>query len=280
MRRTLPLFFALTVGAAQASTGVIINKPSAEYTLEAGQSFTGSVQVISPVTEVGQNMLVEVRADDFLLKLDGDAVYSRAGSHLRSATRWLNLEASSFNLPPQGAREVRYTVQVPAGTPAGGYWGVLFFKGVTPPPPVTKSAAEGFKANIIYNIEIGHVIYVRVGNPVVRGEITALKASLKEGKPNVAFTVKNTGNIFWRTAGSVSIVDLKTGQAVAKQALLGKLVLPGTPDPQDATRSNGYSRSLELDFANALPTGDYRVILSLELERGRSVEDQTDLKVE
>lgn len=280
MRRTLPFLFALIVGAAQASTGVIINKPSAEYRLEAGQTVTGSVQVTNPVTEAGQNMRVELRPDDFLLKPDGDAVYSRAGSHLRSATRWLSLEASSFNLPSQGGREVRYTLQVPAGTPDGGYWGVLFFKGVTPPAPVIKSATDGLKTNIVYNIEIGHVIYVRVGNPVVRGEITELKASLKGGKPSVALTVKNTGNTFWRTAGSVSIVDLKTGTQVGKQALVSKLVLPGTPDPQDATRSNGYSRSLELDFANTLPKGDYRVILSLELERGRSVEDQTDLKVE
>ena len=256
-------FLALNLGLAYAASGVTIDKPKILYTLNAGQSVTGVVNVLNP-GYASEDLEVKVEQNDWLLTAQGEARYLSPGSQPKSLTQWLSLPANTFALPGGGGqRDVRYTIQVPSGTQDGLYWGVLFFNSQDKnPAPEVKNAT----VNLNYKVSVGHVVYVQVGAAKREGRISTMKATLEGGKATVSTTLRNTGNTFLSIGGKVELRDQK-GVKVAEASIAQGLVLPG------------YSRTFDLSFDKVLPAGQYLALAALEYQTGKFYTGETQFTV-
>ena len=244
------LALTLTLGAAQASTGVTIDSPRIVYQMQPGGSVTGIVNVQNPGFDL-DGVRVNVKHNDWLLTLQGDPQFLSPGSHPRSLSNWLNLPNSDFALALNGSRDVRYTIQVPQDAKPGLYWGVLFFNGQG--KASTEKVEKGVKLQ--FNVNVGHVIYVKVGGVSVEGKITGMKSTLEGGKLTVSSTVRNSGTMYLNLTGRVELRD-SSGKVVAQKPVQNGLVLPG------------YSRVLDSSFEN-LATGKYLALALFEYEPGK-----------
>jgi hypothetical protein len=136
------------------------------------------------------------------------------------ASKWVSITGPRLQtLAPRMPQTIAYSLSVPAGTPPGGYYAVVFAE--TEPP-----AGSG----IIAHNRVGDILYITVDGPVVqRGSLQAqavppifLGSSLPLG-----VVVRNTGGLHFLTSVSIKATSVLSNH-VALSANLQRYVLPGT----------------------------------------------------
>lgn len=230
---------------ALAQTGVGVSPPRAVLEAQPGQLVQGVVVVDHPGNDAP--MRVDVSLSDVVVQPDGELVYLPPGSIPRSAASWVTVQPLSFVLAPKGAREVRYAVQVPEGTPPGTYWTVLFFDS----GPVQEEQGKG--VGVRMRIRVGHVIYVNVGTITRSGRIEGVRYVPPAAKspPQLRVQFRNTGNGLLRLNGYVELRDAG-GQVVARGEIKNAASLPG------------FSYELAAPLASPPPGGDYVALIMLD----------------
>ena len=266
--RNHPLLALLSVSlsfsvlsVAHASSGVTIDQPKVLYKLQPGQSVTNVVNVLNPGFS-GENLEIKVVQNDWLLSPQGEPQYLSPGTLKQSLARWLTLPANTFALGGQNQRDVRYTLQVPPGTAPGLYWGVLFFNSQAQPNAnVPKNGVA-----LQYTVNVGHIIYVEVGEVKTDGRISSLKAGFDKDKLTVTAALRNQGSTYLGVQGKVEVRDAK-GVMVAQGEVPSSLILPG------------YSRSFDTVIDKVLTPGKYLVLTALEYQKGKFYTGETTLEV-
>ena len=261
MRNFALLALGLSFSVAYASSGVTIDQPKVLYKLQPGQSVTNVVNVLNPGFS-GENLEIKVAQNDWLLNPMGEPQYLSPGTLKQSLARWLTLSANTFALGGQNQRDVRYTLQVPAGTTPGLYWGVLFFNSQAQPNAnVPKNGVA-----LQYTVNVGHIIYVEVGETKVDGRIASLKAGFDKDKLTVTSSLRNQGTTYMGVQGKVEVRDAK-GVMVAQGEVPNSLILPG------------YSRTFDTVMDKTLAKGKYLVLTALEYQKGKFYTGETTLEV-
>jgi hypothetical protein len=213
-----------------------------------GRPYTDALEVANEAREPAR---IKVYLEDWRLERDGAVTFARAGSWPRSASTWIRVNPAEFELPALQTVDVRFTVTVPRGAPAGGYRAAIVVEQVPRPSPGNADKREvGIRARI------ASVIYVRVGDPVPDA---ALRDVTFRREPNglrsIVLAVENRGGVHFRTAGQVTLADPRTGKVVHR------LDVPDVPLlPESA-------RDVRLDVPQKVKPGDYQVRAELEVGR-------------
>lgn len=261
------LAFSLLCPSALAATGVSVDVSRVELSVQPGASVNHAVTVSNPGTAQDSTMKVSTYLRDFVFPASGDVQFLGAGSTRNSLSKWLQFTPPEFILAAGQKQQIRYTVQVPAGTAPGLYWGVLFFKSDTdssvasaaPPSP-----ASG--VTVTYNIDVGQIIYVQVGSPTLNASLSTIGAEYANGQLNVSASIKNTGNALLRAAGRAQVIDAN-GQIVTTLPIGESVALPG------------YTRAFSGQAPATLKAGEYQVLLALQYAKGKVFTGQTRLVV-
>lgn len=246
---------------AQASSGVSLDVSRIELSTEPGGKITHTVTVTNPGKKGEPPMLIEPYLNDFLLPKNGKAKFLPAGSSKSTLTRWFNVSPAKFNLAPSSSQKIRYTIDIPADTKPGLYWGVLFFKS---DGKGEKDKEKGI--GIKYNVDVGQIIYVQVGKPKMNAKLSSFKANYDNGELQVNAIINNAGSALVRAVGRAVVIN-DSGKEMGTLPIEESVALPG------------YSRTFTGLSKLKLPKGKYQVIMALKYAQNKRFTGQVDLAV-
>jgi hypothetical protein len=251
--------FTLYAGnnAAQAD-GISLAITPVRFELNAtpGAGLSQKVRVFTQ--GVGANVISEL--SDMTLNPGGQPVYYPASSLERSAASWVTVSPGGFQLPDRGALDVTVNLKVPNNPKLEGtYWTVVFFRSAP-------DAASSGQVNLNFAGRVGLVVYVKVGNGVLKGVASSLKFDAK----NTAFSFlfDNKGNTVLRPSGNITLLDGQ-GTKVAQIPVGAFPVLP-----------SGY-REVKIDLPDTvkLASGSYVAVLTLDFGGAKRVVTDLNFKL-
>ncbi len=236
--------FARPTGAAGPSFSLAPIRLEVEAT--PGRPYTDAIEVNNDARETAR---IRVYAEDWRLERDGAVTFSKPGTGPRSASPWVRVNPSEFDLPGLTSADVRFTVSVPRGAPAGGYRTAIVVEQVPRPTPGRAARRE-----VAIRARIASIIYVTVGDAV---PAAALERVTYERLPNgvraLVLSVENTGGVHFRTDGKVRLADPRTGRTVHTVSIPDVPVLPET------------GREVRVHLPNDVKPGTYAVRAELEV---------------
>lgn len=235
-----------TLSTVQAQSGVGMSPPRAEHQAAAGGQLTQAILIDNPSGSTALEVTAEI--SDVLLQPDGTLLYLPPGSHGASLANWLSVNPLSFVLEPNSAREVSYTVEIPADAADGTYWTILFFESQV---PGAGEQTEGI--GIQTRVRVGHVAYVDVGQVSRSGEIEGFRYQPAGSEPvsSIQIMLHNSGNGLIRAEGHVEVRSL-TGELVQELEVPASATFPG------------YSSELQALLPEPLAAGEYLVLAVLD----------------
>lgn len=139
---------------------------------------------------------------------------------LEGLPKWISLETPFIKLAPGEKADVRYKIDVPADTIAGGNYAVLFVSNL-PPISTVPNVAVGARTGILLFTTVD-------GNVIKKAQLS--QASIKKVAGNwvISLPIRNTGNTHVQPNGDITIKSI-FGQQLATVPLNqdGKRLLPG-----------------------------------------------------
>lgn len=215
-----------------------------EYQVAAGASLTDAAHLANQST---QAVRMTATVNDWTLAEDGTPNFLAVGAAAPDAyacARWIHLNPDNFELDPGATERVRYTIEVPPGTPAMGCRAAILF--TSAPPTVTRVQRQ-----VLTRLRIATILYIRVGRPAAVGQLADLSlapaaggsagvspvagavardaaASLGEARWELALRIGNAGSTYFRANGQAVIRDA-AGREVKTFPIVSQVVLPGEP---------------------------------------------------
>ena len=222
---------------ASAQMALEVNPIRAEHQIAAGASETNVIEVRNGGS---QAVRVKVQAQDWQMSRKGEVAFARAGSTSGSLSAWLEINPTDFQVEPGQAKEIRYTLTIPAGTRPGSYHEAIIVEGMPAqqgPPTPKKMAIHG---------RFGVMIYETVGKPDIRAKFTDFQVLPERKQVKFIVSLANAGTAHFRPKKSKVTIKNNQGQEVAKVDIPDAPVLPG------AARDIEFSQELHL------PSGQYQ----------------------
>ncbi|WP_298270111.1 hypothetical protein [Geobacter sp.] len=229
--------------AARAEISFSVSPIRIDMAGEPGGSYTDAIEVNN---EGKEKVRIKVAMQDWYLSEEGTPIFRKAGSQPHSCIPWLRINPVDFLLQPGEKKTVRYSVAIPAGTPAGGYWAAFVFETVPHVEPGQKSRAVAIKGNI------AAIVYVTAGKPVPEAEFLDLAYAPAGEMGAISMRLQNKGNVQFRLKGSVAI-NARGGKTVQTLAI------------PDAPVLAGFTRTLSLPLKEKLPAGSYTAVATVDV---------------
>ncbi len=235
-------------GAASGQANFGLSPVRIEVDARPGRPLTDAIEVTNEARETAR---LRVYAEDWRLERDGAVAFSRAGTGRRSASTWVRINPTEFDLPAGSTSDVRFTVTVPAGAPAGSYRSAIVVEQVP-----RRGPGDVPGSSVSVRPRVATILYVRVGDPIPDGAITALVYRGRQGLTRtLRMTVTNPGGVHFRTKGKILLEDPAT------KKVLYKLDIPDAPVLPESVRD------VPIAVPPAVKPGTYHVRAELEIGR-------------
>jgi len=168
------LLLASTKGASAATNHpqyITISPTSFNLTLNAGSENTGSFTVINQGTTPFKYLIY---AEPYSVKGEDYSPIFTPIPGAPKVAQWFSFSASSGYLTPGSDDLIDYKIDVPANTPAGGYYAVAFAQTNNP------KAAHGLTTNS----RVGSIFYINIpGNVKNSGYVKSWDTKIIQGPP-------------------------------------------------------------------------------------------------
>jgi hypothetical protein len=166
---------------------------------------------------------------------------------------WTTLSRTRVRLAPRTSTIVRFTVRVPAGTPAGDHLGGIVAEDARQPTHAQPGAGKRFRIDVRSQT----IVAVEMRVPGARRPslaLTGLTAGGQDGRQALLLGVSNDGNVLVKGRGRLVVTDEK-GKRVQDARFPVDTFVAGTSIalPIAVTRS-------------ALPAGHYRAVAELRYD--------------
>ena len=186
-----------------------------ELTVNRGEQ---AGKIIHVQNQGSESIELKAYVMDFSIDREGNFVFSEAGHESYSASRWLSVAETDFELVPGESQEVEVRLSVPSEVEPGGHYAALFFEAI----PSANQGAVSISTRIptLFYITVPGITEAEV---IANADIASLVLPGFAGKGPVeaGVVVHNTGNVhltvaakahFSASLGGDSELDL--GQAV------------------------------------------------------------------
>ena len=182
---------------------------SQNFTLEPGNTYTGSITVVNPVSSINDFSYsvsvspYSVIGEDY----QADIINTSAFSQI---VDWITIKEPTGTLAPNEAREVEFTIKVPDNAYAGGQYAAILVSQDT-----DKQAAEGVSINNVF--ALGSIIYADVS-----GEVTHDSSIIENNVPefatvtpvSVSALLRNDGNVHETAIVAIKATNNITGEKI------------------------------------------------------------------
>jgi P pilus assembly chaperone PapD len=254
----------LTAAPAAAQFSVEVAPLRVEMQAAPGGTTTQAITL----TNAGASAVrIRARLTDWDLSRDGAPQFESAKvDGPFSATGWTRIAPPEQIIEAGKQAIVRFSLNVPAGTAAGGYrTGILFEFG----PPGADPAAKG--GQVMFKSRIATLLYVNVGQPPMAGDLVDLAIRPAGAQTLLVASLKNTSRRSVRTKGTVVIRDA-SGKVVREMPVPDVPLLPESERDVTIPLIGG-------DATQPLAAGDYRVELRIDIGLPEVLVGETALKV-
>ena len=254
---------AFIFSAAPVSAATIrINYPKVQLELQPGETYSGTIVAENPTSDP---VKTRIYLEDWRYAPggNGEKIFSPPGTNENSAAKWITFSPAETEIPAFGRVELNYTVRVPAEGVKGGYYAVLFFE------TILGAATNEEGVNVLVAGRIGSLYYVEIkGLSDRQGKIESVEIKQPEGnKPyEIVTTFRNTGNTDVTVNGKYLIMDTD-GVVKARGDVAGIYTVPGAVE------------SSTTQWAGRLPKGEYQVLLTYDLGKGKTLVEEKNLSV-
>lgn len=258
----LAVLLLLAGGSHQASAqsfsqNITLSPASTDVALDAGTSVTRSIEVINS------------GSDDFNVTLSV-APYRVSGIEYdpkfnllpgaTEVTSWVRLEKTAARVESQSTEKFQYSISIPANTPPGGHYGVLFAE----TSPLSTSTS-----GVVPHNRVGNILYIRVNGPIETGGSIAAKPLssflIQDNLPIGSF-ISNTGGSHFVSKATFTVKNL-FGQTVF-DSKMERYILPQT------------ERDVSVEWTPPSPINIYTISRSATIaDQVQSAPDQTVLYV-
>lgn len=195
--------------AQQADGGFQVSPLRYDWQVNLNDQKTGTIFVKNNSSEA---VNIEVDAQDFSVNQDlgntSNFFVPNENHPLKAydVINWINIDKAPFRLEAGQSKEVTFSAKIPAATPTGGYYGVIFF---SRKPVLEKSQTSAIQINTETRLGVLLTFAVKGNEAIVeRGDLKLFEASKNVFIDNpITFNLqmKNTGNIPYKVFGSVDI---------------------------------------------------------------------------
>lgn len=211
----------------------VVTPMSQEFSLELGQTYTGTITVANPGSSTSDFAYKISVAPYSVLGEKYDADLATMSNH-SIMVDWIKVEKPTGILKPNENAEINFTITVPSDAPAGGQYASLL---VT--EDVDAAINQGLKVNSVF--EIASLVYANVaGETVEEGEILGsnIPGFVLSTPVNVGALITNTGNVHQTATTVLEVKDLITGQTILPTeenvGRYSEMIMP------DTTRQTSY----------------------------------------
>jgi hypothetical protein len=253
-------------GAGPATAQISVEVSPLRVELDAGPGST-STQAVTLTNAGGEPVRIRATLSDWDLARDGAPQFESAKADGPfSAMRWIRLAPPEVVLDPGKEAIVRFSLAVPAAALPGGYRaGILFEFAPASGDPIARAREVTFKSRV------ATLIYVNVGAPALEAELVDLRHRTRGEETLIVATVKNSSRRATRTKGTLILYD-------ASGTSIRQVPVPDVPLLPESEREVAIA---VVDGAQhrALPPGEYRVELRLDLGLPAVIVGETTLKV-
>ena len=255
-------FSSLLAGNWNAEAATIrISAPKVILELSPGETYSGEIVAENPTEDENK---VKIYLEDWAYQSGGtgEKRFAPAGTTPLSASKWINFSPAQDVIKPYGRVTVHYTISVPANA-KGAYYSVLFFE------TVLGASTDEDGVNVLVAGRIGSLFFIEIKGIVDRkGEIQSVELKAPEGnKPMEIHTVfHNTGNTDITLAGNFLIMDSQ-GKVQGRGDLNKIYTFPG---------DTGVGTT---QWVGRLLRGDYQVLLTYNLGKGKSLVEEKTLTI-
>ena len=257
---TLGLSVFLFAEYAIAAT-IRISAPKIQLELAPGESYSGEIVAENPTEEDNK---VKIYMEDwaYIPGGAGEKKFSPGGTTPLSSAKWITFSPVQDVIKPFGRTTVHYTVNVPADA-KGAYYSVLFFE------TVLGATTDEEGVNVLVAGRIGALFFIEIkGTADRKGELRSVVIKTPEGnKPmEIATTFQNTGNTDITLGGNFLIMDPQ-GKVQGRGDLNKIYTFP-------ADTGTGTTQ-----WVGRLPRGQYQVLLTYNLGKGKSLVEEKSITI-
>jgi len=231
----------LATGAAQAGVSAIEVSPlTMELRIAPGRTYTDTITIANGGKETEH---IRAFCQDWALKPDGVVVFVAAGRLPGSASGWLEVTPTEFDVAPGKTQTVRYTVRVPEDA-SGEARTVILFEG-----GAQKLNLPGGPSALVPRV--GTILYVQVGEPpAVQAKVTSFELSPEGG----ALILENQGAGHLRFTARY---EIRCGSKLARAGELPSFVVLPAP-------FNIHRLAVPKETLDGLGLGEYEVTVLLD----------------
>ncbi len=203
----LVIFLIIPLNSAQAQGGIKVWPTKIDLTVNEGEQ---AERIINVKNQGGETIGVRAYVMDFSVDKDGNFIFSEPGHESYSASKWLSVNCTDFELAPGESQEVEVIIAAPADIEPGGHYAALFFE--------TAPSANGEGVSI--STRIPSLFYITVpgvtdADIVANAEIVSLiLPGIVEKRPvEVGVVVENSGNVHLTIAAKAYFSDMFGGNS-------------------------------------------------------------------
>lgn len=182
--------------AHAASGGLTISPTSADVEAAPGGSYSGNMLVIN---QGELDITYKVYATPYSVTGEDYQPYFTPVPGATDITKWFSFPTSGNTIKVGNQDTIPYTISVPKGTGAGGYYATVF----------AETTDKG-SAGVITHKRVGMVVYLRVsGNAIEAGSVDSWSVPwLQQAPMNADLKLANTGSIHYLAKVKVTVSDL------------------------------------------------------------------------
>lgn len=220
MRKTLmraAIAYLLAMIPAIAQLGIGLSPMRTELGMRPGQSYSGAMELTN---ELGGEVRIRAELLDFLVDASMTPQFERSieSEQEWSCRGWLTVNPMETVVTTSEKLVARYTVRVPAEAKPRAYHCAVGF--VTLPSP-----GQQYAMGIRTAVRAVSAIYIVVGQPQPKGEISGLDVEENEGKRTAVIRLRNDSDYHFRPTGKLEVLDAG-GQAIETHDVPPFPVLP------------------------------------------------------
>lgn len=249
MRKKILFICVFVLTAGHASAQLLMEKSRVRLTVNPGETVVDSV-TLHNTGSVPADVKVYWQDFTYLPPFEGKKNFSQPGTSEYSMADWISYSPQLVTLPPQGKRDINYTIKVPEDA-KGGHYGVLFFEQGLGKGTTTTGV------NII--TRLGALFFV----DTVNSDKTSKIGNIRFEEEFLKGDFTNQGDVFLFPRGIYYLMD-KEG-VVAERGELDKIYL--IPKA---------TAGFQIPIGDALADGDYTAVVTFDLEDGDSVIKEVD----
>lgn len=201
---------------------------SQRFSLEAGKTTEGTIQVINP-NDSTDDLKYKAYVAPYGVVGEGYEADLTTDTKYNMIKDWITIENPTGTIEPNKTGEIKFSIKVPGDAPGGGQYAAI----VITRDDDTKASDNGVAVKDIF--EMASLIYANVnGETVHKGEIKSNEIPGFVANPpiTVAALISNEGNIHENATIIINVTNFFTGDVIvegnAEDAYYSEIIMPET----------------------------------------------------